>query len=505
MQYNKQSESRSKEWDTVNQLEKIKYQLIEKSIVALEETLRNIASLDVEGAIEMYNTVLAAFESLQETPGNYQEDEVIEEYLEELEIEHKAIVEVFEAGLIEELTSLIMNEIIERYGAMRDYFAEKEAVSEQGMNIKNIFYKKFNEVGLLEKRNQEVVDEVQAYWEKYGDKLINPTTHLAYYNLTGQIEPQIIPQQEFNQDIWLMLNNKQFFQFYEDKNVYDLLIDAKHAPDTLLKRVNGQYFDSENYTISRGEAFRLLTRLREDLIVKASLENDGKSVEKIHYRGHALYFKNKRVDLTFIEKRWGGDFIIQRVIRQHQMMAAPHEHSVNTFRMVTLRWNNEIHYLMTYARFGSNEEVKDNGGEGGIVISVSPEGEINNWGMADDGTVYYTHPTTGFDFNNFEQVPNFNEYIDYVKKLHNRILHHDYVSWDIAMGVNGEPIFIEMNFRGPIWKYQFVTEQPIFGEFTESILAKAVERRERIEEHQRKAQGKQQKLQEEQAKKSTKK
>lgn len=485
----------------MNQLEKTKYQLIEKSIVALEETLRNIADLDVEGAIEMYNTVLMAFESLQETPENYQEDDIIEECLEELKVEHKAIIEVFEAGLIEVLPDLITDEIIGRYEAMRDYFAEKEAAFDQNMNIHNDYYKKFKAVGLLNTRNQEVVDEVQVYWKKHGDKSIDPTTHLAYYNLTGIIEPRIIPQLEFNQDIWLMLNNQQFFQFYEDKNVYDFLIDAEHAPDTLLKRVNGQYFDGKNNTISRGEAFRLLTRLREDLIIKGSLENDGKSVEKIHYRGHALYFKNKKVDLIFIEKRWGDDFIVQRVIKQHAMMAAPHKHSVNTFRMVTLRWNNEIQYLMTYARFGANEEVKDNGGEGGIVISVSPKGEINNWGMADEGTVYYTHPTTGFNFNDFEPVPNFDKYIAYVKDLHNRVLHHDYVSWDIAMGVNGEPIFIEMNFKGPIWKYQLVAEQPIFGEFTESILAKAVERRNRIQEQQRKRQEKQQKLQEEQAKK----
>ena len=59
------------------------------------------------------------------------------------------------------------------------------------------------------------------------------------------------------------------------------------------------------------------------------------------------------------------------------------------------------------------------------------------------------------------------------------------------MGVDGQPIFIEMNFRGPIWKYQMVTERPIFGEFTESILAKAVserEKREKLLEEQRRKQ-----------------
>lgn len=173
------------------------------------------------------------------------------------------------------------------------------------------------------------------------------------------------------------------------------------------------------------------------------------------------------------------------------MMAAPHEHSVNTFRMVTLRWNNQINYLMTYARFGADGEVKDNGGEGGIVVGVSPEGKFSDFGMGDDARIYKEHPTTGFKFADFEDVPNFDEYIAFVKNLHNRILHHNYVSWDIAMDVDGQPIFIEMNFKGPIWKYQMVTERPIFGEFTESILAKAVserEKREKLLEEQRRKQ-----------------
>lgn len=167
-------------------------------------------------------------------------------------------------------------------------------------------------------------------------------------------------------------------------------------------------------------------------------------------------------------------------------MAAPHKYSVNTFRMVTLRWNNEINYLMTYGRFGSNEEVKDNGGEGGIVVGVSPEGEFSDFGMDDDGNIHKVHPTTGFNFSDFEKVPNFDEFIEYVKTLHNRILHHNYVSWDIAMGTDGKPVFIEINFRGPIWKYQMVTERPIFGDFSEDILKEAVKARERRQEKKEK-------------------
>src|SRR5699024_5121572 len=50
------------------------------------------------------------------------------------------------------------------------------------------------------------------------------------------------------------------------------------------------------------------------------------------------------------------------------------------------------------------------------------------------------------------------------------ILHHDFVSWDIAIDVNGKPVFIEANFAGATWLYQLATQKPLFGELTEEIL-----------------------------------
>ena len=104
----------------MNELEKTKYKLIEKSIVALNEAIRSIDLFDMLGATDMYNTVLTAFESLQVKPENYKEDDFIEEHLEELEKEHKKIIGIFEGGSLENLSSIIKEEILGRYTAMKD-------------------------------------------------------------------------------------------------------------------------------------------------------------------------------------------------------------------------------------------------------------------------------------------------------------------------------------------------------------------------------------------------
>lgn len=469
----------------MNELEKTKYKLIDKSILALNEAIKSIDLFDMLGATEMYNTVLLAFESLQVKRDGYEEDDVIEKYLEELEEEHKKIIGIFEGGSLENLSSIIKEEILQRYKAMKEQYEEREFLTKNNIDVNNKVYKTYKKAGFLEDIDQETIDEISSYWEKHYDRPVDPFTSLAFYNFTGKLEPRIIDQIELNTTILPMLNDLSITKFYSDKNVYDLLIESEHAPENVLKRVRGQYFNSKNETISRGDAFKIFYEMKEDLIVKRSLSDDGEGVEKIRYRSHAFYLDDEKVDLIYIEDNWGDDFIIQRVLKQHPIMAAPHKYSINTFRMVTLRWNNKINYLMTYGRFGTRKMIKDNGGQGGVIVGISPEGKFNDWGMDHQGNIYKEHPTTGFKFKDFEKVPNFDEYIGFVKKLHNRILHRDYVSWDIVMGVDGKPIFIEMNFRGPVGLYQLISQKPIFGDYTEDIVAKALERRQRIEEHQR--------------------
>ena len=268
--------------------------------------------------------------------------------------------------------------------------------------------------------------------------------------------------------------------YYSDKNIYDTLITAENTPMIVLKRVNGQYFDKDNNAIPRSKAFKILFNTKEDVIIKKSLVDDGNAVEKLRYHRHAHYLNNKKMEMKEIENLLGDNFNIQEVIEQHPIMSQPHKYSVNTLRMVTLRWNDEIHYLTTFARFGANKSIKDNAGHGGLAVGISEKGEFNDFAIDKEAVVYDKHPTTGFKFKDLEKIPNFSTFIDFVKTLHKKVLHHNFVSWDIAVGKNGEPIFIEMNFWGAVWLYQAATTEPIFGDFTEEILDAVAKHKEKL-------------------------
>ncbi|WP_445000719.1 sugar-transfer associated ATP-grasp domain-containing protein [Halomonas mongoliensis] len=69
-------------------------------------------------------------------------------------------------------------------------------------------------------------------------------------------------------------------------------------------------------------------------------------------------------------------------------------------------------------------------------------------------------------------IKNFESYVEFVKALHNDIPHHHLVSWDIAVGDDEQPIFIEHNFAGLMWLYQAATGRPIFGDLTDEVIRK---------------------------------
>lgn len=347
----------------------------------------------------------------------------------------------------------------------------KEKCKSLGINVNTKRYRRYAGAGLLDKLDKGYVKEVKSYWKKHYQKSIDPILHLAFYNLTGKKDVRIVPNPQMKYEFIPFFNDRHMIAGYKDKNIYDLLIRTPSAPKIILKRVRGHYFNTVNTELDFVKAESILTSNSiENYIIKPSTTNNGIGIELLEVKEGRLMLKGDSINLAGLERLYGYNFMIQEVIKQHPIMETPHPTSVNTLRMVTQRWNNEIKYLQTFARFGSDNSVKDNAGAGGVCIGVKENGEFLSFAIDEDCNVYEKHPTTNYSFSEMVSIPNFEKYITFVKDLHKDILHMDFVSWDIAVGEDGEPILIEANFAGATWLYQLATGQPIFGEMTEDIL-----------------------------------
>ncbi|MCR6112305.1 hypothetical protein HXA35_18395 [Bacillus sp. A301a_S52] len=346
----------------------------------------------------------------------------------------------------------------------------REKYAELGIACNTKAFKRYFESGLLKQVNKDFIHEVNDFWEEHYKKEIDPVLHLAFWNLTGKNDKRIIPGPVMWKEFIPFFNDMDFRDAYSDKNIYDKLIDTSKTVKSIIKRVRGNYFDIENNNVDSATAFAIIIKYNDDLIIKPSNTDNGKGINKLSIENGICKLKGKSVTIEDLEEIYGHNFIVQEKIKQHEVMAAPHPDSVNTLRMVTFRWKKEIRYLLTFARFGAHGAVNDNAGTGGVCCGVTDAGEFMDIAIDEHTNVYTNHPSTNYSFKEKAVIPNFDNFKKFVMNLHKEIIHHDFVSWDIAVGEEGEPVFLELNFRGATWLYQLAAQQPLFGNLTEEVM-----------------------------------
>ena len=342
----------------------------------------------------------------------------------------------------------------------------------QGMEINKTRSRRYFDAGLLEQIDESYLGEVQEYWVKFYNKKIDPSIHIAFMNLIGKKDPRIIPGDIMWNELIPYFNDQKMITGYRDKNIYDILIDVPNSVETVIKRVRGNYYDSRNLPVNKSTIVDILLETDTEFIIKPSDSNNGVGIEKMTIDGDGkVLLSNKQVSLEEIEKEYSANFAIQKIIKQHQIMSTPHPQSVNTLRMVTFRWKGEIKYLLTFARFGAAGSVKDNAGAGGVCLGVKENGEFLDIAIDENCNAHTHHPTTNYEFSQMPKIPNFSEFKQFVISGHKGVLHHDFISWDIAVGEDAKPVFIEANFAGATWLYQMACQQPLFGNLTEEVLS----------------------------------
>jgi len=288
--------------------------------------------------------------------------------------------------------------------------------------------------------------------------------------VTGIRDARYVPNHEWFEDIMPFFNDLSLRPALRDKNLSDVFLHYAQAPKTIIKRMHGRYYARDNTLMSFAAAEHCLASGQKDLIVKPSQTDDGYAVRSIAVRGGKLFLSDGPCTLNDLETQYGRNFLVQEKIVQHPLMAQVHPGSVNTIRMVTLRWKNEIRVLMAFARFGTHGRLTDNASTGGLCCGIDEQGRLNDSAVDAAGTVYSRHPTTGYSFAKRIAVPNYDSVCKFALDLHRQIFHFDIVSWDFAIGDQGEPVFLEVNFRGMIHVYQFACRRPVFGDLTTEVL-----------------------------------
>lgn len=327
----------------------------------------------------------------------------------------------------------------------------------------------------------DYVQRVQEYWKTHYGRAIDPLSHVAFAAIIGREDVRYIPNDIWYQDVLPVFNDLSMRPVYRDKNLADTLLrlDGVRTPARVLKLMHGVYYDGANQPLSRAAAAERLRRGPARQIVKPSGRDNGRGVRELASDGGRLLLAGEPVDLERLERIYGGDFLVQEKLVQHAEMAAPHPASVNTVRLMTFRWQGEIHLLAPAARFGRDGKLTDNISTGGVCCRIDDDGRLAPPGVDARGDLHRTHPTTGYPLERVPAIPGFRRMQAAALALHRQIYHFDIVSWDFAVAEDGEPVFLEMNFLGLGFIYQCAIHAPLFGDHTAGVLEYVRDRRRR--------------------------
>lgn len=309
------------------------------------------------------------------------------------------------------------------------------------------------------------VADIRAYFKKYFGREVPTYWHQYLYSRNCVWSEKYIPASIYNSEIIYRLNKFQFRHAYVDKGFYDTLFPDINRPKTIIKNVNGYYYDGQ-YPLSMEEAIERCSNLNE-AIIKPTLEGTwGQGVRLIKTESGMVPALNCSVQDLF--NHYKRSFIIQERFEQHEGIARLNPTSLNTLRVMSYRSGNEVVVLYAVIRIGRMNQVIDNETAGGIKADIDLDtGKIKGVAFGSPSEPLMPKTDVGTVLDGY-QVPCFDNVLALVKEMHLRLPYFNLIGWDMSVDRDGNAAMIEWNRAAELSQ---VAHGPAFGKYTEEILS----------------------------------
>lgn len=275
--------------------------------------------------------------------------------------------------------------------------------------------------------------------QKYGKVYSNSIYYKLYakYLKPGSDISDYIPDDFYMSKIEPYFNNPLIARKNEDKNLYDLFFEDIRMPQTIVRQIDGMFLDEKYHQLSC-QAVVAKCKDCKTVIVKKASESGG---------GHGIdFWDSTESEEALLEKlNVSNNVIVQELVKQHPSMALLHKSSINTLRITTVIYENKVIVSSHFVRMGMGGKKVDNVSSGGMLCAVKSDGRLAEVGYDDLGRPYRIHPTSGAKFADCT-IPNFSKCLAMCVDAAPRLSHvAKLISWDVAVGEDGEPILIEAN------------------------------------------------------------
>jgi hypothetical protein len=292
-----------------------------------------------------------------------------------------------------------------------------------------------------------------------------------FYSIFDQPDTGFIPLPVYYNYLEPRLNNILMTAAIKEKNFYDKFLKQVKTPQTIIRRINGCFYDID-YQYTDLDDGLIYQRLKDipAVIIKPSVESgSGRSIMKFTREKDRFSSGNELLTTDFL-KRYGNDFVLQLLIKQHEFFSQFNPESNNTVRVMTYRSvkNDKISILHTLLRIGTKGSFLDHDNLGGVAISINNKGFLNEYAHDANGRKYDSF--NGITFNQVGEVPFIKEISKSAIYIAEQVHYGRLLAMDFTIDYLGEIILIEINCKGNgISQYQY-SNGSLFKEFTKEIL-----------------------------------
>lgn len=307
------------------------------------------------------------------------------------------------------------------------------------------------------------------YFKKYGYKVPNYVKDM-YYRYNGIMSDKYISSELYLFHIFPYLVSRQMMFAYIDKNNYEMVFPDVPQPKVIVRNQNGylSYGRSKDYKlITKEEAVAELSMYDSFIIKPTNDSGGGKGVRKIRIENGLT---KQGESLSEVLDSYGQDYVVQEIVEQYEPLNKLNANSLNTMRIITYRdVKGEFVFLGAFIRFGINNAEVDSGARGGLICKVTRDGLIND-------RIFHIKSFKKSSLKEMKNISDlyildFDGVVDFCCDLHSKLNYFDLCGWDIAIGKDGKPVFIELNQYPDCESFQMVNG-PFFGDYTDEVMEK---------------------------------
>lgn len=355
----------------------------------------------------------------------------------------------------------MMNEI---YESIKIKYARR---SEMNKILDYRRQKILNNVVLSKSQEKKIHD---LYINYYGEK-IPLDWHRYFTAYTGNFDENYFPELLYIPEFEYFMNlNKGYDVAISDKNLLPLVAESIgiKTPKVLFSCVYGLYRDANCNLVSKDIILSYFSKYGR-IFIKPSVESDsGQGCMIVEVQDGIDIISGDKIEKVL--GNLGSNFVAQSVIECHDSIKEIYPKSVNTFRVITYRWNGKIEVMPIIMRIGRGNACIDNAHAGGIFIALDNDGTLHRTAFTEFCDKFNEHPDTKVKFEG-HKIFGVEKVIESAKRMHQALPQLGSYNWDFTIDEEGEPVLIEANVNGgSIWLIEMAHGKGAFGENTKDVL-----------------------------------